>query len=121
MPTAFRNRTLVRTYRLIALLRSCGGCTLARLSSELGVTSRTVRRDLDALQDAGVAIWDDKPDDVRRWRLLKGAPCPVCGRASLKGDQLRRELVEIRASLEQPVACDAVPDHPTAHRTSPRA
>jgi DNA-binding transcriptional ArsR family regulator len=103
-----RNRVLVRTYQLLALLRSGGGCTLDRLASELAVTSRTVRRDLEALQEAGVAIYDDKPDDVRRWRLVKGAPCPLCGRAPLKGDQLRRELAAVRGLVDQSEALDAV-------------
>lgn len=74
-----RNRALVRTWHLIALLRSGAGSSLERLSRELGVTPRTVRRDLEALQEAGIAIYDEKPDETRFWRLVKGAPCVICG------------------------------------------
>lgn len=94
---ATRNAGLIRTWRLVALLREGGGCSLARLSRELGVTTRTIRRDLEALQEAGVAIYDEKPEDTRYWRLVKGAPCVICGRAPLRGDQLRRELAAIPA------------------------
>lgn len=87
-----RSAQLIRTWRLIALLRSGAGCTLDRLSRELDVTTRTIRRDLEALQDAGIAIYDDKPEDTRMWRLVKGAPCPICGRATIKGAELRQEL-----------------------------
>lgn len=87
-----RNRELIRTWRLIALLRSGPGCTLDRLSRELGVHQRTIRRDLDALQEAGLAVYDLKPDDVRMWRLVKGSPCPICGRAPITSTALRRVL-----------------------------
>lgn len=97
-----RNRSLVRTWRLVALLRAGAGCSLDRLSGELGVTTRTIRRDLDALQEAGIAICDEKPDETRYWRLVKGAPCVICGRAPLRGDQLRRELAEIGVVQERP-------------------
>jgi len=93
-----RHRVLIRTWRLVAFLRAGGGCTLDRLAREFGVTQRTIRRDLEALQDAGVALYDDKPDDVRYWRLMKGASCILCGRAPFKGDALRRELKLSRAS-----------------------
>jgi len=82
---------LVRTWHLIALLRSAPGCTLERLSRELGVTTRTIRRDLEALQSAGIAIYDvrNEDDSVRRWRLMKGAPCAICGRGLATGKEYR--------------------------------
>ena len=83
---------MIRTWRLIALLRSGPGCTLARLSRDLGVTTRTIRRDLDALQAAGLAVYDLKPEETRMWRLVKGTSCPLCGRAPYKSADLRREL-----------------------------
>jgi predicted ArsR family transcriptional regulator len=88
-----RCRTLIRTWRVVAILRASGGVTLATLAASLGVTDRTIRRDLDALQAAGIAIYDVTGDDgTRRWRLVKGAPCPICGRAPFTGAELRREL-----------------------------
>lgn len=74
-----RSAQLARTYHLIALLRAWGGATLERLATETGVTTRTIRRDLDALQVAGLPITDARDGETRTWRLIKGAPCPICG------------------------------------------
>lgn len=51
-----------RTERLHALsetLRRSGprGCTAARLAAELGVSVRTVKRDLTALENSGLPVW----------------------------------------------------------------
>lgn len=75
-----RAQQLKRSYQLIALLRAWGGVTLERLAGETGVTTRTIRRDLDALQAAGLPITDTRNDDGdRTWRFIKGASCPMCG------------------------------------------
>lgn len=74
-----RGRQLTRTYVLLALLRAWGGTTLARLATETGFSDRTIRRDLEALQLAGLPITDEDREGTRTWRLIKGAPCPVCG------------------------------------------
>lgn len=75
-----RCQQLTRSYQVIALLRAWGGVSLAQLAGETGVTIRTIRRDLEALQAAGVPVTDAVSDTgVRRWRLVKGASCPLCG------------------------------------------
>lgn len=51
-----RNGQLIRTlclYRTLAAERR----TLQSLATDFGVTTRTVRRDLEALADAGIALW----------------------------------------------------------------
>ncbi len=50
-----RNRQLVRVLKLIGLLQR-DWCSLQRLTRELSVCSRTVRRDLMALQYAGLPV-----------------------------------------------------------------
>ncbi len=90
-----RCRSLIRTWRMLAMLRSGSGVSLERLARELGASDRTIRRDLEALQEAGIAIYDEKPDEIRFWRLVKASPCPICGRAPMKGAELRRELAQI--------------------------
>ncbi len=48
-----------------------GGVTIDELASLCGVTTRTIRRDLQALEEAGFPLFDDKSrDDGRtRWRI----------------------------------------------------
>ncbi|MBN7794072.1 helix-turn-helix transcriptional regulator [Microbacterium esteraromaticum] len=51
-----------RTERLHALAemlrrRGARGCTAQRLADEFGVSLRTIKRDLDALENSGVPIW----------------------------------------------------------------
>ena len=44
--------------------------TIDSLSKDLDVTTRTIRRDLAALQEAGFPLYDERDDDGRaRWRL----------------------------------------------------
>ena len=70
-----RSRALLRTWHLVALLRHCGGLSLADLACRTGATTRTVRRDLAVLEECHIPIV--KTEDGR-WRIVKGAPCPVC-------------------------------------------
>ena len=66
-----RNQEVIRQWRLLhALESSRHGATIDALSSELEVTTRTIRRDLAALQEAGFALYDDRDDNGRvRWRI----------------------------------------------------
>src|SRR5688572_1884379 len=73
-----RNQEVIRQWRLLhALESSRHGATINALADDLDVTTRTIRRDLAALQEAGFPLFDDRDDDGRsRWRLegqvLKG-------------------------------------------------
>jgi predicted DNA-binding transcriptional regulator YafY len=61
-----RNRQIIRTWRIVREL-SVGGRTFNGLAAELGVTSRTIRRDLEALAEAGFPLVQD---EQRRWRMF---------------------------------------------------
>jgi proteasome accessory factor B len=73
-----RNQEVIRQWEVLhALESSRHGVTINALADELGVTTRTIRRDLAALQEAGFPLYDEHDDDGRaRWRLdgqaLKG-------------------------------------------------
>jgi proteasome accessory factor B len=73
-----RNQEVIRQWRVLhALESSRHGVTIDALAGELDVTTRTIRRDLAALQEAGFPLYDEHDDDGRaRWRLdgqvLKG-------------------------------------------------
>ena len=73
-----RNQEVIRQWKVLhALESSRHGASIDALSDELDVTTRTIRRDLAALQEAGFPLYDERDDDGRvRWRLdgavLKG-------------------------------------------------
>jgi predicted DNA-binding transcriptional regulator YafY len=73
-----RNQEVIRQWRVLHLLESSRhGVAIDGLADELDVTTRTIRRDLAALQEAGFPLYDERDDDGRvRWRIdgqvLKG-------------------------------------------------
>jgi predicted DNA-binding transcriptional regulator YafY len=73
-----RNQEVIRQWKLLhALESSRHGAAIDALARDLGVTTRTIRRDLAALQEAGFALYDERDEDGHtRWRLdgrvLKG-------------------------------------------------
>lgn len=73
-----RNQEVIRQWKVLhALESSRHGVALDTLARELEVTTRTIRRDLAALQEAGFALYDTHDENGRvRWRLdgqaLKG-------------------------------------------------
>jgi proteasome accessory factor B len=73
-----RNQEVIRQWKVLhALESSRHGASIDSLASELEVTTRTIRRDLAALQEAGFPLFDTHDDEGRvRWRLdgqvLKG-------------------------------------------------
>jgi predicted DNA-binding transcriptional regulator YafY len=73
-----RNQEVIRQWKVLHALESARhGATIDALAGDLEVTTRTIRRDLAALQEAGFPLYDERDDDGRaRWRLdgqvLKG-------------------------------------------------
>jgi predicted DNA-binding transcriptional regulator YafY len=73
-----RNQEVIRQWKVLhALESSRHGAQIDALADELDVTTRTIRRDLAALQEAGFALYDTHDENGRvRWRLdgqvLKG-------------------------------------------------
>ena len=86
-----------RQWQVLAFLRAYGGVTLDRLARETDVTTRTIRRDLEALESLYFPITTAVYDDgVKRWRLMSGAACPACGHAP-RETATRREQNAIHA------------------------
>lgn len=67
-----RNRQVVRELQMLLILEQARiGATLAELADRFEVTERTIRRDLEALQAAGVPLVDDVDrEGHRRWRVF---------------------------------------------------
>ena len=70
-----RNGQLVRELLILRTLEEARiGCTLSDLARQTGVTTRTIRRDLEALEEAGIPLVDELSEtegaDRRRFRVL---------------------------------------------------
>jgi predicted DNA-binding transcriptional regulator YafY len=68
-----RNAEVIRQWTILREIESAraGGVTIDELAGLAQVTTRTIRRDLQALEEAGFPVFDDRShDDGRtRWRL----------------------------------------------------
>jgi len=67
-----RGDQLTRQWKLVQLLAGHHGRTLAQLTQELGVTKRTVQRDVEALSEAGFPITSDMRNGTVFWHLTEG-------------------------------------------------
>lgn len=100
----FRGRQLARQLRLIAVLHSDGWQSLHSISAKTGVTTRTIRRDLELLEEAYFPVVSMKNDDgIRRWKLRRSAGCPLCGRAVSPTPNGTPAHDAVRLSHEEPV------------------
>jgi predicted DNA-binding transcriptional regulator YafY len=70
-----RNQEVIRQWQVLREIEARRtGVTIHELSRIAGVSTRTVRRDLQALQEAGFAIFDEgAANETKRWRL-DGSP-----------------------------------------------
>src|SRR5688500_14500346 len=65
-----RNAEVIRQWTLLKELEGSRTSTIDGLAERTGVSTRTIRRDLIALQEAGFPIYDDTTEDGRKhWRL----------------------------------------------------
>lgn len=94
-----------RTERLVALsemLRRSGsrGCSAERLAREFGVSVRTVKRDLDALENSGAPIWS-RPGPGGGYGLASGGSLPP---VSLSPSQAVALMAAVSAASDAPYA-----------------
>ncbi len=66
-----RNNEVIRQWKVLRSIEVGRLTTIAELARELKVTDRTIRRDIEALQEAGFPIYDETADRRRVWRLLE--------------------------------------------------
>jgi predicted DNA-binding transcriptional regulator YafY len=68
-----RGTQLARQWKILRILESRKrGLTVADLSSKLDVPSRTVYRDLEAVQEAGFPLYTEREGRSSFWRLVDG-------------------------------------------------
>ena len=64
-----RNAEVIRQWNVLRELKASRRGTIAGLARKTKVTTRTIRRDLEALQMAGFPIYDELIDGKRYWKL----------------------------------------------------
>lgn len=68
-----RNAEVIRQWSILRELEASRRVTIDELAEQTGVTTRTIRRDLEALQTAGFPLFDDVIDGKRYWTLEQKA------------------------------------------------
>ncbi len=66
-----RNAEVIRQWQILREIESRrAGVTIHELADTVDVSTRTIRRDLQALQEAGFSIYDEgEENETKRWRL----------------------------------------------------
>ncbi|HEX6738897.1 MAG TPA: HTH domain-containing protein, partial [Vicinamibacteria bacterium] len=67
-----RNAEVIRQWRILKRIEAGRYTTSQDLAEEHGVTERTIRRDIEALQEAGFPLYDERSDGRKIWRLVEG-------------------------------------------------
>ena len=66
-----RGKEIVRQWSVLKRVASAADCTVPSLAGEHRVSTRTIYRDLAALQTAGFPLYDEERDGIKYWRLDK--------------------------------------------------
>jgi predicted DNA-binding transcriptional regulator YafY len=64
-----RNSELIRQWKVLQRIAGARGNTIPKLATDLDVSPRTIRRDLDALQLAGFPVYDETINGTKFWRM----------------------------------------------------
>ena len=64
-----RNAEVIRQWTILRELEASRRATIDDLAAKTGVTTRTIRRDLEALQASGFPLYDEVIDGKRYWTL----------------------------------------------------
>ena len=91
-----------RLHTLSEMLRRTGsrGCSAERLAREFGVSVRTVKRDLAALENSGAPVWS-RPGPGGGYGLATGASLPP---VSLSPSQAVALMAAVSAAPDAPYA-----------------
>src|SRR5918998_5602398 len=68
-----RNAEVIRQWSILKELEASRRVTIDDLAARTGVTTRTIRRDLEALQTAGFPLYDETHDGKKYWTLEQKA------------------------------------------------
>jgi predicted DNA-binding transcriptional regulator YafY len=97
-----RNAEVIRQWSILRELESSRRGTIDELAARTGVSTRTIRRDLEALQAAGFPLFDEVHDGKKYWTLEQRAFRRLDGTAftlaELTAIYFSRSLVECLAA-----------------------
>lgn len=68
-----RNAEVIRQWSILKELEASRRATIDDLAARTGVTTRTIRRDLEALQTAGFPLFDETHDGKKYWTMEQKA------------------------------------------------
>ena len=97
-----RNAEVIRQWTILRDLEASRRLTIDEMAARTGVTTRTIRRDLEALQAAGFPLFDETYDGRKYWtlehRAFKRLDDTGFTLAELSALYFSRTLVEVLAS-----------------------
>jgi predicted DNA-binding transcriptional regulator YafY len=64
-----RNAEVIRQWNILRAIEASRRATIDGLAAQEGVSTRTIRRDLEALQAAGFPLFDETIDAKRYWKI----------------------------------------------------
>ena len=67
-----RNAEVIRQWKILKRIEKSRYVSATDLAKEHDVALRTIRRDIEALQEAGFPLYDDRESGRKVWRLLEG-------------------------------------------------
>jgi proteasome accessory factor B len=67
-----RNAEVIRQWKILRTIEAGRFTSSAKLAASHAVTERTIRRDIEALQEAGFPLYDDRVNGKKVWRLVEG-------------------------------------------------
>jgi predicted DNA-binding transcriptional regulator YafY len=67
-----RNAEVIRQWKILKRIEAGRYTTAQDMAAEHDVTERTIRRDIEALQEAGFPLYDERSEGRKVWRLVDG-------------------------------------------------
>ncbi len=67
-----RNAEVIRQWKVLKRIEAGRYTSTVDLAKEHDVTERTIRRDIEALQEAGFPLYDERSEGRKVWRLVEG-------------------------------------------------
>lgn len=91
-----RGDQLIRQWGILNLIEAHHfGITLESLAKEVGCTTRTIRRNLEALESSGFPLYTDEIDGKDHWKITKNAPHTPLTTTELISLYFSRDLLKV--------------------------